>query len=98
MELYEAPELYERVIHEDTVKMTQVRLTVSYFREVEYLSLREYYLDFTEEWKPTPKGVSIPISMENSRNLFLALTEIISQAESKEIIESILGINVENNS
>ena len=87
MELFEAPPIYERVIHEDTEKMTQVRFTVSTFRGVEYLSVREYYLDFSEEWKPTPKGVNFPISFANSKELFHALIEILSLAESKEVIQ-----------
>mgnify|MGYP000029415716 FL=1 len=87
MELYEAPELFERVISYDSEKLIQVRLTVSTFRGVEYLSLRQYYLDFNEEWKPTPKGISMPLTIENSRELFIGLTEILSLAESKSIIE-----------
>lgn len=87
MELYEAPELYERVVHEDTDKYIQVRLTVSTFRGVEYLSLRKYYLDFHEEWKPTPDGISIPLDFNNSRELFIGLVEILSLAESREAIE-----------
>lgn len=87
MELHEAPELFERVINYDTEKHIQIRLTVSTFRGVEYLSLRKYYLDFNEEWKPTPDGISMPITIENSRELFIGLTEILSLAESKAIIE-----------
>lgn len=87
MELYEAPEMYERVISHDTEKHIQIRLTVSTFRGVEYLSLRKYYLDFHEEWKPTPDGISMPITIENSKELFIGLTEILSLAESKSIIE-----------
>lgn len=87
MDLYQAPELYERVIHYDSVKEVQIRLTVSTFRGVEYLSIRKYYLDFFEEWKPTPEGISMPIDFSNSKELFIGLTEILSLAESKEIIE-----------
>ena len=87
MELYEAPEMYERIIHHDTEKHIQIRLTVSTFRGVEYISLRKYYLDFHEEWKPTPDGISMPITIENSKELFIGLTEILSLAESKSIIE-----------
>jgi len=87
MELYEAPEMFERIIHHDTEKHIQIRLTVSTFRGVEYLSLRKYYLDFHEEWKPTPDGISMPITIENSKELFIGLTEILSLAESKSIIE-----------
>ena len=87
MELHEAPEMYERVIHYDEEKEVQVRLIVSSFRGIEYLHLRKYYLDFNEEWKPTPEGVAMPLDFNNSRELFVGLTEILSLAESKEIIE-----------
>jgi len=87
MELYEAPELYERVIHYDEERQIQVRLVVSTFRGIEYLSLRKYYLDFFEEWCPTQEGISMPIDFSNSKELFVGLIEILSLAESKEIIE-----------
>lgn len=88
MQLHEAPEVYERVIHYDSEKHTQIRLVVSSFRGVEYLHLRKYYLDFEEEWKPTPEGVAFPIDFSNSKELFIGLTEILSLAESKDIIET----------
>ena len=87
MQIHEAPEMYEKVIHYDEEKEVQVRLTVSTFRGTEYLHLRKYYLDFNEEWKPTPEGVAMPLDFNNSRELFVGLTEILSLAESKEIIE-----------
>jgi hypothetical protein len=87
MELYEAPEVYEKVIHYDEQKETQIRLTINTFRGVEYLHVRKYYLDFEEEWKPTPEGIAMPLDFDNSRNLFSGLIEILSLAESKEIIE-----------
>lgn len=87
MELHEAPPLYERLIQHDPVKEIQVRLVVNTFRGVEYLSLRKYYLDFTEEWKPSSEGLSMPLDFDNSRELFSGLIEILSLAESKEIIQ-----------
>ena len=87
MELHEAPEAYSRVVHYDTVKEVQVRLTVNTFRGVEYLHLRKYYMDFNEEWKPTPEGVAMPLDFNNSRELFAGLVEILSLAESKSVIE-----------
>ena len=48
LQLHEAPETYERVIHYDEEKEVQVRLIVSSFRGIEYLHLRKYYLDFNE--------------------------------------------------
>ena len=87
MELYQAPELYERIIHYDEEKQIQVRLTINSFRGVEYLHVRKYYLDFTEEWKPSNEGIAMPLDFNNSRELFSGLVEILSLAESKEIIE-----------
>ena len=91
MELHEAPEMYERIIHLDAIKQTQVRLTVSTFRGIEYLSLRKYYMDFEEEWKPSKEGITMPIDFINSRELFIGLTEILSLAESKEVIIEYFG-------
>jgi len=87
MELHEAPEAYSRVIHYDRVKEQQIRLTVNTFRGIEYMHLRKYYLDFDEEWKPTPEGIAMPLDLLNSRELFSGLVEILSLAESKGIIE-----------
>ena len=87
IQIYEAPPVYEHVIHYDEEKETQIRVVVSTFRGVEYLHLRKYYMDFDEEWKPTPDGIAMPIDFNNTRELFRALTEILSLAESKEIIE-----------
>jgi len=79
------PAIYEKVIQE--TEHEQIRLMVSTFREVEYLSLRKYYLDFDEEWQPSKDGISMPIDFDNSRNLFQGLVEILSLAESKNILE-----------
>jgi hypothetical protein len=83
---FSAPTVYEKVVQE--TEHEQVRLTVSTFRGIEYLSLRKYYLDFEEEWKPSNQGISMPIDFDNSRNLFQGLVEILSLAESKSIIET----------
>jgi|TARA_Y100000389_G_C17373430_1_gene470302 hypothetical protein len=87
MELYASPEVYEKVVHYDEDKEVQIRLTVSAFRGIEYLHLRKYYLSFEEEWCPTPDGIAFPIDFSNTRELFCGLVEILSLAESKEIIE-----------
>ena len=51
------------------------------------MHLRKYYLDFDENWKPSSDGVAMPLDFSNSKELFIGLTEILSLAESKEIIE-----------
>jgi hypothetical protein len=87
VDLYQAPEAYSRVIHYDEVKEVQIRLTINTFRDIEYMHLRKYYMDFNEEWKPTPEGVAMPLDLTNSRELFAGLIEILSLAESKSLIE-----------
>jgi hypothetical protein len=77
-------EIYWKVINETPDK--QLRLVVNEFRGVEYLHLREYYMDFDEVWMPSNKGVSMPLTFENSKELFAGLLEILSLAESKELI------------
>ena len=82
---FTAPAIYEKMIQE--TEYEQIRLVVSTFRDVEYISLRKYYLDFEEEWKPTPEGIAMPLDLSNSKELFIGLTEILSLAESKELVQ-----------
>lgn len=77
-------DVYYRIIHATDDK--QVRLVVNEFREVEYLHVREYYRDFDESWMPSNKGVSMPLTLDNSRELFAGLLEILSLGESKDLI------------
>ena len=81
----DAPAVYEKVV--DETDSEQVRLVVNTFRGVEYISLRKYYMDFDEEWKPTKQGVTMPLDFSNSKLLFEGLVEILSLAESKAILE-----------
>ncbi len=81
----DAPAIYEKMIQE--TEHEQIRLVINTFRGVEYISIRKYYLDFDEEFKPSNQGITMPIDMENTRNLFQGLVEILSLAESKAIIE-----------
>lgn len=87
IELHEAPALYEKLIHYNEAKHEKVFLTINTFRDVEYLSIRKYYLDFDEEWKPTKDGVSMVVDFDNTRALFEGLVEILSLTEVKGILE-----------
>ena len=80
-------DIYEKIILEQENKEIQWRLVVSKFRDVEYLHLRKYYLDFEGEYKPTKEGACIPFELTSLSNLFEALVEILSLAESKGSIE-----------
>ena len=79
-------EVYSRIVYWDEEKDIQVRLGINMFREVEYLFLRKYYKDYEGEWRPSKDGVNMPLGLENSRELFAGLVEILSLAESKQII------------
>ena len=76
-----APSIYEKIIQE--TEFEQVRLVINTFRDVEYLSIRKYYLDFEEEWKPSKDGITMPIDFSNTRNLLAGMLEIVSLAERK---------------
>ena len=90
--IYESDYIYEKLIHFDEAKNIQTKLTINSFRGVEYLHLRKYYLDFyTEEWCPSSEGIAIPLDFNNSKELFKGLTEILSLAESKEVLEDTFG-------
>ena len=80
-----SPTVYERVIREGDTE--QVRIVINTFRDIEYISLRKYYLDFDEEWLPSKEGITMPLDLDNSRELFVGLVEILSLAESKNILE-----------
>jgi hypothetical protein len=81
-------DIYERIILEQENKEIQWRLVVSKFRDVEYLHLRKYYLDFEGIYMPTKEGACIPFELNSLSNLFEALVEILSLAESKGSIEA----------
>ena len=88
MKIYEAPEVYEKLISENADGTEQVKLTINEFRGVEYMHLRKYYLDFEGDFKPSKDGVAMPLDFQNSRALFEGLVEILSLAEAKGILES----------
>ena len=88
MKIYEAPEVYEKLISETADGTEQVKLTINEFRGVEYMHLRKYYLDFEGDFKPSKDGVAMPLDFQNSRALFEGLVEILSLAEAKGILES----------
>lgn len=82
-------DIYSRVILNEGHE--QVRLYINEFRDTEYLHIRKFFLDFDEEWKPTTKGISIPLDIETSKELFIAMSEILSLAENKQVLEEVFG-------
>ena len=88
MKIYEAPEIYEKIVSENENGTEQVRLTINEFRGVEYIHLRKYYLDFEGDFKPSKDGVAMSLDFENSKALFEGLVEMLSLAEAKGILET----------
>lgn len=80
--------LYEKLIFENEDKGFQYRLTVSEFREVQYLHLRKYFLSYEGEWLPTKEGASIPATIQNTYALLDGLIEICSKEESVDSINT----------
>ena len=83
VDLFQEPEFYSRIIHEKENGEEQIRLVVNTFRGQEYLHFRKYYLDFHGEWQPSKEGISMPLGLSNSREMFSALVEILSLTENK---------------
>ena len=74
-------DLFSRVLKESDTEFSQWRLTVSEFRGEQYLSIREYFLDFDGEWQPTKKGISLLLEMEFTSNLLEGLKQLVSEGE-----------------
>lgn len=78
--------LYEKVINENLEKGFQVRLTVSVFRDVEYMHLRKYFLSFEGDWVPSKEGIGIPLTIQNSYALLEGFAEICSGIEEEDCL------------
>ena len=85
------PEVYDRIIWQDEQGHNQARLVINEFRGVEYLHVRKYYLSFEGEWQASNQGLCLPLELESTRELFQGLAEVISLAESREVIEEYFG-------
>lgn len=84
--------VFSRTIHYDPDKEIQIRITINEFRGSQYMHIRKYFMDFYGEWVPTKDGISMPLNISCTLSLFLALSEIMSEAEKDLIDESLKGI------
>lgn len=80
-------ELFSHIIHHDGDRGVQVRLTVNMFREVEYLHIRKYYLDFSGEWMAGKEGASMPLTLSNAKELLVGVLSILADAEPEVLLE-----------
>jgi hypothetical protein len=76
--------IYERIVFEND--SFQWRMTINVFNGIEYFHLRKYIMDFEETWIPIKEGVSFPLEIDNIRELFVGLLEILSLGESRQAI------------
>ncbi|ATS94073.1 putative ssDNA-binding transcriptional regulator [Pectobacterium phage DU_PP_V] len=60
---------------------TEIRLTVSEFRDNLYLGFRLWLQDINGDWFPTKSGFSFPYSIETTSRIFRAFTKILSESE-----------------
>ena len=73
--------IFSKTLHEDSEKCFQWRVTISEFRGVQYFSIRKYFLSFEGTWEPTKEGATMPLTINATLKLFLALSDILSEAE-----------------
>lgn len=80
----------ERILYNNEEKAFQYRLTVSEFRDITYINIRKYFLDFEGEYLPSNEGATFPLTLDSLSQLMDGLFEILSQAEADEAITNYL--------
>ena len=63
------------------------KLCVTEFRDKNYLSIRQWYLNFEGEWAPTKNGFTTLYTLDTVSALFNGLAELLSKAE---VLETVL--------
>lgn len=71
---------------EDELKGVLYKLTITEFRNKNYLSIRQWYLDFEGEYAPTRNGFTVPYTLDTTVALFDSLSELLSDAEVLETV------------
>ncbi len=77
---------YSKLIFENLEKGYQYNLTLSNFRDVDYLHVRKYFLSYEGEWVPSKEGASIPATISNTFALLDGLLDICSKQEGKSLM------------
>ncbi len=83
--------LYEKILSENLDKGSQLRLVVNEFRDVQYVHIRKYFLDYEGAWVPTKEGASMPATICNIYALLDGLLEIVSYEEGIDAITKHFG-------
>ena len=77
--------MFTKLISASEDGYTEVRLTVREFRGKLYLSLREWYLDFEEEWQPGKNGFTWELSDTILDRFIDAFKHLFSDKELQEL-------------
>ena len=66
----------------------RIHIRISRFKDRDYLDLRNYYEDDAGEWKPTRKGIAVPVEFydELMESLAAAKIEIDKRAKDKPAV------------
>lgn len=89
--------LYEKLIYENLDKFYQLRLTVSRFRNIEYINVRKYFQSYEGDFIPSKEGVSMAASVSNITSLLEGLLEIISEEEGLTMLRELYSTHVLSN-
>lgn len=79
--------LFEKVLFENADKGFQYRLTLSEFKEIQYLHVRKYFLTYEGDWKPSNEGAAFPASIQNMYALLDGLVYLCSKEESIDSVK-----------
>lgn len=56
---------------------TKILVKETTYEDKQYVDIRKWYLDKSGEWKPTAKGISIPV--EHSKKFTIRLTKMVKK-------------------
>lgn len=83
--------LYEKLIYENVDKFYQLRLTVSDFRDKQYVNVRKYFLSYEGDYIPSKEGISMEASITNVHSLLEGLIELCSKEEARDLMTKYFG-------
>lgn len=87
-------DVVEEVLFDNPVKGIQYRFSISEFRDVLYISIREWIIGFEGEWMPTRNGMTFPYTLAVTSGMFRAFCGVLSKAEViTTVLESIKNGN-----
>ena len=63
----------------------RIHVRISRFKDRDYLDIRNYYEDDAGEWKPTRKGVSVPVEFYDDVMKALVAAKPVIDKRAKEV-------------